>query len=400
VRVLCCTTAGSGHFGPLVPVARACAAAGHTVAVAAPASFSAQVARAGLEHLPFPDVPAELMGAVFGRVAQLPREEGDRLVIGEVFARLDAQAALPTLVATMARWAPDVVLRETCEFASLVAAEAAGVPQVHVAIGMGLRGGALVELLAAPLAELCELAGLDVARGPELLAGTATFTSVPERLDRPEPVAPGTSPPGAGPEPPVWRFRDGTPSRSERLPDHWGRHEDPLVYVTFGSVTATVARFGAVYGAALRALADLPVRVFLTTGEGLDPASLEPVPANARVERWWPQADVMPLAAAMVGHGGFGTTMTALAAGVPQVVLPLFAYDQFVNAGRVAEAGAGVQLPGGLEAVDQLPDAVEQVLHDASCTAGARAVAADIAALPDVTNAPAVLEELLAAGPE
>jgi UDP:flavonoid glycosyltransferase YjiC (YdhE family) len=92
--------------------------------------------------------------------------------------------------------------------------------------------------------------------------------------------------------------------------------------------------------------------------------------------------------------------MTALAAGVPQVVLPLFAYDQLVNAGRVAGAGAGLQVLGGLDEVQQLPDAVEQVLHDAGCASGARTVAAAIAALPDVTDAPTVLEALVAARTE
>ena len=78
----------------------------------------------------------------------------------------------------------------------------------------------------------------------------------------------------------------------------------------------------------------LPVRVLLTTGQAGDPEGLRPWPANAHVEQWWPQADVMPLAAAMVGHGGFGTTMSAIAAGVPEVVVPLFAGDQFINAAR------------------------------------------------------------------
>ena len=91
-----------------------------------------------------------------------------------------------------------------------------------------------------------------------------------------------------------------------------------------------------------------------------------------------------------------GTTMTALAAGIPQVVVPLFAFDQFVNAERVAGAGAGIRLQGGPAAIEQLPAAVERLLADPSYGAGARAVAADIEALPDVASAPAVLEELAA----
>lgn len=339
------------------------------------------------------------MGAVFGRVAQLPREEGDRLVLAEVFARLDAQAALPALTSNMTHWAPDIVIRETCEFGAMVAAERAGIPQVHVAIGMGLRGGALVDMLTHPLAELSELAGLPGGRGVELLTSTATFTSVPEMLDRADDEPASPAPYSSGPEPRTWRFRDVHELGAGRLPTSWGKRDDPLVYVTFGSVTATVGPFGGIYAPTLTALAGQQVRVLMTTGDGLDPSSLEPIPANARVERWWPQADVMPLSAVMVGHGGFGTTMTALGAGVPQVVMPLFALDQFVNASRVAAAGAGVQLLGGPSAIDQLPAAVDQLLHDPSYRKGAQAVAAEIAALPDVAGSPEVLQGLVRSRP-
>ena len=48
MRVLVATTAGNGHFGPIVPFALACVGAGHE----APTLLGAAMARAGLEHLP------------------------------------------------------------------------------------------------------------------------------------------------------------------------------------------------------------------------------------------------------------------------------------------------------------------------------------------------------------
>lgn len=44
--------------------------------------------------------------------------------------------------------------------------------------------------------------------------------------------------------------------------------------------------------------------------------------------------------AALVHHGGIGTTAQALAAGIPQLVMPL-AHDQFDNAARVKRLGVG-----------------------------------------------------------
>ncbi len=79
----------------------------------------------------------------------------------------------------------------------------------------------------------------------------------------------------------------------------------------------------------------------LTVGRKLDPADLRPLPRNAHVVRWWPQAAVLAHAAAMLGHGGFGTTMGALAAGVPQVVVPSSAPTRSSTAGTWRRWGPG-----------------------------------------------------------
>lgn len=155
MRVLFSTTAGSGHFGPLVPFATACRDAGHEVKVAAPASFASAVVAAGLDHAPFADVPPEIMGPIFGRLPMLSFEEANATVLTEIFCRLDAQAALPGLTEVISTWQPDVVVREPAEFSSLVAAERASIPQAQVDIGMGSITEAFLPRLTAPLAELC-----------------------------------------------------------------------------------------------------------------------------------------------------------------------------------------------------------------------------------------------------
>ena len=103
----------------------------------------------------------------------------------------------------------------------------------------------------------------------------------------------------------------------------------------------------------------------------------------------------MPHTGVVVGHGGFGTTMTALAAGVPQVVVPR-SLDRTINADRVAAIGAGIHLPGGPAAVSDIPAALTRVLPDRGYRDAARAVAADIAQLPDTTASVPILEQLAA----
>lgn len=191
------------------------------------------------------------------------------------------------------------------------------------------------------------------------------------------------------------RFRDpSVAAQAASPPPPWGNPDHPLVYVTFGSVTAGLPPFAGMYRAALDVLADQPVRVLLTTGRAIEPGALAPVPDNARVEQWLPQASVMPHTDLIVGHGGFGTTVAALAAGVPQVVVPLFAYDQFVNAEQVATVGAGVRLDGGPSAISALAPAVAEVLGDPAYRQTAKGVSAAMAALPDVASAVSFMEEL------
>jgi UDP:flavonoid glycosyltransferase YjiC (YdhE family) len=139
------------------------------------------------------------------------------------------------------------------------------------------------------------------------------------------------------------------------------------------------------------------VRVLVTIGDRRDPAELGRLPRGVRVERWVSQAAVMPHAAAMVGHGGSGSTLTALAAGVPLALVPLFV-DGPENARRVAAIGAGVALPRGPAGAHGVAEAVEALLADPRHRAAAASVAAEIRALPPVDEAVAEIVSLVSAG--
>jgi UDP:flavonoid glycosyltransferase YjiC (YdhE family) len=95
----------------------------------------------------------------------------------------------------------------------------------------------------------------------------------------------------------------------------------------------------------LDALADLPVHVVATTGGIVEPHELS-APANAVVSRYAAHEPILARAALVVMHGGHGTAMRALRAGVPGVVIPGLAGDQPFVAAAVEEWGAGRALPG------------------------------------------------------
>jgi UDP:flavonoid glycosyltransferase YjiC (YdhE family) len=364
MRLLFTTTGHAGHVLPLVPLARACLRAGHEVRVAGPRSRGDVIRRAGLPFWPFADPPSDEVWSVFAPTAGMPPEEANAVVVGEIFGRLAATAALPGVEAMLRAWRPGLIVRESYEFASVVAAEQAGIPHVRVATGLASTEDWLLGYVPAAIPiETIRTSPLMSFTPPALDDGAVT-----QRLR------------AAGPEP---------------GPNRWG---EPLVYVTFGSVAAGMPLFPRVYRTALEELADLPVRVLMTIGSHGDIAELGPLPENATVERWVPQAEVVAHASAVVCHGGYGTTVGALAAGAPLVVAPMFA-DQGRNARRVAAVGAGLALPmaDSIAAADVsgLGELVGRVLAERSFRDMARRVAASARALPGVDDAPAVLAALV-----
>jgi UDP-N-acetylglucosamine:LPS N-acetylglucosamine transferase len=78
--------------------------------------------------------------------------------------------------------------------------------------------------------------------------------------------------------------------------------------------------------------------VVVTIGEQNDVSSLGQQPANVHVERWLPLPLLLPRCTAAVCHAGSGTTLAALGAGLPLLLLPQGA-DQFQNAAACARAG-------------------------------------------------------------
>jgi len=333
LRILFVTRGSSGHFLPLTPFADACRRAGHEVLVAAQAAHRATVERAGFAVAPVGDPPAEEWVPLMARASSLTIDEANAAMVGEFFAGIDTRAALPELRATVERWRPDVIVRESWEFAAPLVAELYGVPIARVALGLAALEDLSTQHAAAAVDEARAALGLSPDPAGERLREMPYLTMMPAALEDP-----------AAPLPPrTLRVAATAAPAPAPLPDWWPGNDDPLVYVTFGSVAAGphLPYYPALYEAAIAAIAPLPARLLVTIGTDRDPAELGAVPPNVHVERWVAQDDVAPHAAAIVSHGGYGTTIGALRHGVPLVVLPLFSADQWANAAAVARAGAG-----------------------------------------------------------
>jgi vancomycin aglycone glucosyltransferase len=83
---------------------------------------------------------------------------------------------------------------------------------------------------------------------------------------------------------------------------------------------------------------------------------------------------LFPRVAAVVHHGGAGTTAAAARAGVPQIITPMFG-DQFYWASRVADLGVGVTSPYAAMTQEFLTGALREAC-DSAVVVRARALAA------------------------
>lgn len=363
MQVLVTCVPGHGHLNPLVPLARAFAARGWDVQFATGAELVPRVRELGFACSPAGPTLAEM--------------EHNALAAPDVRAALDAE---PWVVAAAifggrARsfvedlaglpLAPDLVIHDAMEMAGPIIAARREVP--WVTHGLGPRWPALVEdAMPNFVDDVWRSHGLEpVARGG---LGHHAFIEICPPIVRSDNrgdadrILESRADPLEEPEVPIVAFDDD------------GR---PNVYCTMGTFSNSDA---AVFRTLIDAFASLDVDVLLTTGGGIGGDELGPVPANVTVEAYVPQAQVLARADLVVCHGGSGTMLASLGAGVPIVAMPQGA-DQFINAPWWARSGAVTVLPPGLDR-SAIAAGVASALDDPTMRAAAASAARDIAAMP------------------
>lgn len=121
---------------------------------------------------------------------------------------------------------------------------------------------------------------------------------------------------------------------SSEMADFLAKGEAPIIF-TPGTANRQASDY---FRYALQATQRLHRRaVFLTLFPEQLPKNL---PDSIVWQSYIPLSHLLPFAAAIVHHGGIGTTAEALRSGIPQLVVPM-AHDQFDNAFRVKSFGVG-----------------------------------------------------------
>ncbi|MET0458499.1 MAG: glycosyltransferase [Ilumatobacteraceae bacterium] len=375
---------GGGTVPPELAAARRLVERGHLVTVLAEDSMEPDVRATGAEFRPWveapnrPDRRPEHDPYRDWEVAS-PRKLFDRLL--ELQFVGPARRYIADVDAAIAERRPDLVVCSQFAFGAMTAAEAAGIPFDVL----------MPNIYMIPSPGMTPIGmGTKPARGPLGRTRDRMILAVMQRVwdkgrDRLDEVRAECG------LPPVRHFMDQARAARRhlimtsadfdfpgRLPDNaryvgpvlddptWTGTEawtapagtDPLVLVslssTFQDHEATLQRI-------VDAMGTLRVRAVVTTGPAIDPSSITAAP-NVTVVAAAPHRQVLAEAAAIVTHGGHGTVVKALAAGVPLVVLP-HGRDQADNAVRVSTRRAGVTLKRTARPA-AIADAVRKVLDD------------------------------------
>ncbi|MFD5144221.1 glycosyltransferase [Streptomyces sp. NPDC058401] len=388
MRILFASVGNFGHIFPLLPLARAARAAGHQVAFATGEQFHQTLREAGFEPVTAGrSVPEAFIEAAGGQafLEQHGGEVGAQDVPASVLADLHIKvfgSVLPRWVAAdlataFTTYRPDLVVHEVLNPGAGFAARLAGIPAVAHGVGPISQDHEAERLRREILATAADL-GVDVpADRASTLGNTLIDISPPSIQDR-SILESGW---------PRIELRPVPYVEQGEIPGGLGASGDPFVYLTLGTALGSADNLRTV----IDGLRPLGVPVLVATGFRIQLAELGELPPNVIAAPWVPQSEVLARASLVVQHGGSGTTLATLAAGLPQLIVPQGA-DGPANGQALHAVGAG-EVVFDLSA-DAVTENARRILGDESYRDAARKVAAEIAAMPDPEAVAARLPDL------
>ena len=385
MRVLFVCVPQTGHVNPLVPLARAFQSLGDEVLLASGPDAEAVADAVGLSFRPAGPSFGEWYAALQSRTRGVP---GDGLAperIGHYFAprlfgEVGAALMLDPLLDVARQFGPQLLVFDPWSFAAPLAADVLGIRAVQHTIG---------PLLERDVAELVSDVMSPMWRqfDRRVPAGAGIYTDPLVAICPPSLDPAGSERPGSLFLRPVGLPLDPAPPVPVGLP----RPGAPVVYVTLGTFSNTNT---ALFRLILDALAEHPANVVVTVGNDQDPEALRPWPANACVERFIPQDRLLPHCAAVVHHGGAGTSFGVLAHGLPALALPQSA-DNFSISARLAASGAALTLMPDDVSADTVARSLGRVLDGPGYRRAAEGLAGEIAAMAPPEEVARALRDLV-----
>ena len=378
MRALFTSLPATGHFNSMVPTALATARAGHHVAIVCAPAFADEVARIGLEFLPG---GAGSIRELADGAPPLGDPDRPRFIQRQVFGGRAPQRLLPDLRAHVEAWRPDILVRESSEYAACLLAEQLGLP--HASIGTGAlsahdeRRAVFADPLSARRAEI----GLEPDPDAQMMFRFLQLAFTPPSWDGDKSI-PAT----------VHFIRYDNPDRPGDVRPDWldAPRDRPFVYAGLGTEMNNVP---GLFEKIIEAVGGEAYDVVAAIGRGEDPARFGTPPANVRIEGYVPQILVLEACDLFITHGGFNSTKEALRLGLPLVVTPIGG-DQPYSAERVEALGLGRRVGPDERDPAIIRERVREVLVEPRFRANAQAFSEEMQALPPIEHAVGLLEQL------
>lgn len=376
MRILFTTTGGLGNFNPLVPLAQAAKENGHQIAFATPARFGSVVEAAGFEA-----IPAGLnmtFREYLGQLLPLPPGANE---VAEVFVKGLAEPMIADLLRIIPDWQPTLLIHDGVEFAGPTSGEMLNVPHIaHNLILVGYSPELWDRLVRDEYAALRRIYSLPPDPQYRHFFRYMYLHNVPESItplprsiaDRSQLIRPEF--PGAV---------------SATLPAWFDQLDElPTVYVTLGTVYNET---NDLLETILAVLGQEEYNLIVTVGAERDPLEFGVQPSTVHIERYIPQAAILPLCDVVVCHGGTGTLLGALAHGVPMLIIPLGG-DHFPSAKRLVAMDVAQVLQASEVNVESVRMSVRSLLSDPHYRKRAVDIQEDIMAMPSPADVVQALE--------
>jgi UDP:flavonoid glycosyltransferase YjiC (YdhE family) len=378
VRVLFTAHGAYGHVLPLVGLAGALQRAGHDVRFAVAAELHPALTSLGLQAHAAGVSDAAMVAEARRRWPDTVREPPAKWAV-RMFTDIAAPAMASDVRAMIDAWRPQLVVREEGEYGAPIAAATAGVTWITHGWGSPPPHAADRVRVARLMRPHWEATGLAPLDGDELY-GAGFVNPCPPSFCSDVRISVPTYPMRAGI---VELDADDEPLAG-------GIGE--LVYVGFGTapmysndlrLLTTVVR--SVLAAGLR-----PV---VTTSQASTAAALRAIGGSSvDVRRWASLSQLLPACRLAVCHGGAGTVLAALTAGIPLLLLPRGAPSQMRMSAACDRRGAARVLTADAVNAAAIDAALVALMEDDRFSRSARVIAHEIAEMPDPDSTVALLE--------
>ncbi len=379
----------TGHFHPLVQLARYALASGHQVVFATGAAFCPVVEAAGFRAIAAGfDYAGAPLDDWFPQLRALHGDDYRRFVARSVRVQAQARRMVPDLLRFGEQgYHPDLVVRDAAEYGGCLAAEVWGVPHASVRTAYSPSSFGRRHVVGPDLA--------DLRRAYNLPADDAL--EMPFRYLHLAGEPPDFWPLDDPPAPTSHLFRPAIFDRpgSEDLP-RWVAElpKRPTVCVTLGT---HMNRSTETFEAVLTGLRAEALNLVVLVGRNIDPAHFGSQPDNVYIARYVPLSLLLPRCDLVLSHAGFSTLVTTLDNGLPSVLIPLGA-DQPDNARSCARLGVARVLEAHERGAGAIQAAVQGVLSNPQYRARAEGVRDSMRRLPAAAHALALVERLASEG--